>query len=71
MSIWSSFCRGDCTQEKKKSNTIDVSLSDEKPNITKLELFKYGLIYFAIELMFSIEVALTVPLMLKLQVSEE
>lgn len=34
-------------------------------------MINLGLIYFAIELIFSIEVALTIPLMLKLRVSED
>ncbi len=57
--------------ELSKKTLVNASPDVEKPNKSKLELFRYGLIYFVIELMFSIEVALTVPLMLKLQVSEE
>lgn len=34
-------------------------------------MINLGFIYFAIELLFSIEVALTIPIMLKLKVSEE
>jgi hypothetical protein len=36
-----------------------------------LQLFRLGMIYMGVELLFSIEIALTVPIMLKLKVSEE
>ena len=53
------------------NSMTEFCLLDEKSNKSTQELFKLGLVYFAIELLFSIEIALTVPLMLKLKVSEE
>lgn len=54
------------------SNEIASQINpNEKSNKSTQELFKLGLVYFAIELLFSIEIALTVPLMLKLKVSED
>jgi hypothetical protein len=44
---------------------------DEKSRLSKFQLIRMGLINFGIELLFSIEVALTVPILLKLQVSEK
>jgi hypothetical protein len=38
---------------------------------SKFQLFRMGFSYFGIELLFSIEVALAVPILLKLKVSEK
>jgi hypothetical protein len=48
----------------------DSAIIDDQPNRTKVQLTKLGLVYFGIELLFSIEVALTIPILLKLKVSE-
>lgn len=45
-------------------------LKDEKPSRTKLELLKMGAVYFGIELVFSLEIALTVPILLESNVSQ-
>jgi hypothetical protein len=57
-------------QEEVSLKTIEFK-DDEVPNKSNTELVKLGMLYFSIELLFSMEVALTVPLMLKLKVSEE
>ena len=44
---------------------------DEKPNRTKLQLARMGMVYFGIELLFSLEIALTIPILSKLKVSEK
>ncbi|RNA35506.1 membrane-associated transporter [Brachionus plicatilis] len=44
-------------------------LKDERPSRTKLELLKMGAVYFGIELVFSLEIALTVPILLESNVS--
>jgi hypothetical protein len=49
---------------------ISLSLNNEKPDRRKSQLLKLVAIYFGIELLFSIEVALTLPILLKLRVSE-
>jgi hypothetical protein len=57
--------------ERKVRNDLLKSrhLSD-KPKRSILQLFKMGSVYFGIEMLFSIEMALTVPILLKLKVSE-
>jgi hypothetical protein len=55
-------------------NKIDLILTiskDEKPNRSLIQLARMGMVYFGIEMMFSIEIALTVPILLKLKVSEK
>lgn len=83
--LLSFFVNGDSTEaaDEKKPLYIDYDQQvedcmktiefkdDEVPNKSHSELVKLGMLYFAIELLFSMEVALTVPLMLKLKVSEE
>lgn len=46
-----------------------LNFKDEKPSRTKLELLKMGAVYFGIELLFSLEIALTVPILLESNVS--
>ena len=50
---------------------LNFFLKDEKPSLKKILLIRMGLLYFGIELLFSIEVAMTVPILLKLNVPEE
>jgi hypothetical protein len=50
---------------------VKVGDEDERPNKSFRTLLRIGMVYFGIEMIFSIEVALAVPLLLKLKVSEE
>lgn len=43
---------------------------DDRPSRTQFELMRMGSIYFGIELLFSLEIALTVPILLEANVSE-
>lgn len=43
----------------------------KKPKKRVFDLICIGMIYFAIELAFSIEIALTVPILVKMKVSEK
>ena len=52
--------------EKKLINNID-----EKPARSKFQLMRMGTVYFGIEFLFSIEVALAVPILLELKVPEK
>lgn len=45
-------------------------LKDERPKRSVIELLKIGVIYLGIELLFSLEIALTVPILLESKVSE-
>lgn len=45
--------------------------SDEKPKRSLFTLTRIGMVYFGIEVLFSLEIALTVPILLKLKVPEE
>jgi solute carrier family 45 protein 1/2/4 len=62
------------SNSKSNNNNKNVNNSahkvQEKPRRSKLQLFKMGSVYFGIEMLFSIEMALTVPILLKLKVSE-
>lgn len=44
---------------------------DEKPSLGLLTLMRIGAVYFGIEIMFSMEIALAIPILLQLKVSEE
>ncbi|CAF1089091.1 unnamed protein product, partial [Brachionus calyciflorus] len=44
---------------------------DEKPSRSFMTLARIGMVYFGIEVLFSLEIALTVPILLKLKVPEE
>lgn len=46
-------------------------LSDDKPKRSFFTLIRIGMVYFGIEVLFSLEIALTVPILLKLKVPEE
>jgi hypothetical protein len=48
-----------------------VSDEDEKPPQGFWTLLRIGMVYFGIEMIFSIEIALAIPLLLKLKVPEE
>ena len=43
----------------------------EKPDRTKFQLARMAMVYFGIELLFSLEIALTIPILAKLKVSEK
>jgi hypothetical protein len=47
------------------------SEEDERPKKSFWTLLRIGMVYFGIEMIFSLEVALAIPLLLKLKVSEE
>jgi solute carrier family 45 protein 1/2/4 len=47
-----------------------ISFKDDRPKRTKINLLRMGMIYFGIELLFSLEIALTVPILLESKVSE-
>ena len=55
-------------QERKK---VIIQNIENKPKRSLLTLTRIGLVYFGIELMFSLEIALTVPTLLKLKVPEQ
>lgn len=46
-------------------------LSDDRPKRSFFTLIRIGMVYFGIEVLFSLEIALTVPILLKLRVPEE
>ena len=53
--------------EKDQANALSPR---KHPKRTTFQLFKMGSVYFGIEMLFSIEMALTVPILLKLRVAE-
>lgn len=54
----------------KNEGTPNRDLATNTSMRSRLQLLKISLVYFGIELLFSIEVALTLPLLLRLRVSE-
>jgi len=58
-------------EKKSKGDHLKSRPISDKPKRSILQLFKMGSVYFGIEMLFSIEMALTVPILLKLRVSEK
>jgi hypothetical protein len=69
--------RSKSTQSIKANKTNDVLTDSQEPfDMTKPKrslwtLTRIGFVFFGIEMIFSIEIALAVPILLKLKVSEE
>ena len=57
-------------ERKARNDLLKSRVLSDKPKRSILQLFKMGSVYFGIEMLFSIEMALTVPILLKLKVSE-
>jgi hypothetical protein len=56
---------------EKQHTSSTQSDEDDKPSQSFWTLLRIGMVYFGIEMIFSIEVALAIPLLLKFKVSEE
>jgi hypothetical protein len=58
-------------REQDKRKEAIIQSENNKPKRSLLTLARLCLVYFGIELMFSIEISLTVPMLLKLKVPEK
>ncbi|RNA27188.1 SLC45A2 [Brachionus plicatilis] len=59
------------TSKHAEDSQLYDDFSDEKPKRSIFTLARIGMVYFGIEVLFSLEIALTVPILLKLKVPEE
>lgn len=51
--------------------SVNLILDDAKPPRSFFKLLQIGILYFGIEVLFSLETALTVPILLKLKVPDQ